>query len=457
MTTQTEEAPPAAEEAGEAHVLIGARLREAERIHHFIAPAGSDDPQIYPGDYIVVDRGHGEIMARVATVGEPSRTTPARNSRYIIRLADAEDRERAAQSQQIAERVLADMRRLVAETGIGIYPVAVEPNLDATRATAHFHAENHVDFRDLVEELEALHEIDIDMQHAGPRERAKLVDGHDICGLRLCCASWMTEFPKVGIRQAKAQDLSLNPDTISGVCGRIFCCLTFEHDVYREMRGTLPKLGKRVSTPAGMGKVVKLNVLKQTATIRLDDHPERVDVPAAEIGLTVRTEDAPNQAAIDAEREEAERASALRQAAAPAGAEIEQPEREPAAPTDDAPQRRRRRRRQESEPTEDGSPQPRQRRERSQPAQKRERERDAEPSADPGNERDRERDHDGSPQRRRRRRAPTDREAPPADRPRRRPDAPSARDSAPAESESPRPRRRRRRRPADGQEDSSDD
>ncbi len=453
MTTQTDDAPPAAEEAGETHVLIGARLREAERIHHFIAPAGPDAPQVYPGDYVVVDRGHGETMARVATVGEPSTAQPARNSRYIIRLADAEDRERASESQQLGERVLADMRRLVAETGIELYPVAVEPNLDATRATAHFHSDNHVDFRDLVEEVEELHDIDIDMQHAGPRERAKLVDGHDICGLRLCCASWMTEFPKVGIRQAKAQDLSLNPDTISGVCGRIFCCLTFEHDVYREMRGTLPKLGKRVSTPAGMGKVVKLNVLKQTATIRLDDHPERVDVPAAEIGLTVRTEDAPNQAAIDAEHEEAERARALRQAAAPAGAEIEQPEPEPAARTDEAPQRRRRRRRQESEPTEASPPQPRQRRERSRPAQKPDRERDSERES----KGDTERDRAGAPPRRRRRRAPTDREAPSADRPRRRQDPPSARDSAPTESEKPRLRRRRRRRSAEDQERSSDD
>ena len=455
MTTQTNDAPPATEEDADAHVLIGARLQEAARIYHFIAPAGPEDPAIYPGDYVIVDRGHGEAMARVATVGEPSTAAPARNSRSIIRLADAEDRERALEAEQFGERILADMRRLVAESDIELYPVAVEPNLDATRATAHFHADNHVDFRDLVGEIEDRHDIDIEMQHAGPRERAKLVDGHDICGLRLCCSSWMTEFPKVGIRQAKAQDLSLNPDTISGVCGRIFCCLTFEHDVYREMRGTLPKVGKRVSTPAGMGKVIKLNVLKQTATIRLDDHPERVDVPAAEIGLTVRTEDAPNQAAIDAEREEAEHARALRNAAAPAGAEVEQPSREPAARTDEAPQRRRRRRTQESEPTEGGSPQPRQRRQRSKPA-KPARERDQDRGTERDTDQNKGRDRAEAPQRRRRRRAPTERQTP-AERPRRRPDPPAARDSAPAESENLRPRRRRRRRPSEGQERPSDD
>ena len=134
------------------------------------------------------------------------------------------------------------------------------------------------------------------MQQAGPRDRAKLVDGHDICGLRLCCSSWMTDFPKVGIRMAKEQSLALNPDKISGVCGRLLCCLTFEFDVYREMRGSLPKVGKRVSTPAGMGKVVQANVLKQTIMLELDEHAGRVEVPALEIGLAVRVEESPNAA-----------------------------------------------------------------------------------------------------------------------------------------------------------------
>ena len=307
-----------------AEVLIGARLREASRIFHFRAPAGAENAPIYVGDYVVVDAGQGEALARVVTVAEPGEgPPPSRSTRPIIRLADAEDRERALESQRAADAILIDLRRAAAEEEMDLYAIAVQPNLDGTRATAHFQAEEHVDFRDLVEEMEEAHGIELKMQHAGPRDRAKLTDGHDICGLRLCCASWMTEFPKVGIRAAKDQDLSLNPDAISGVCGRILCCLTFEHQVYREMRGQLPKQGKRVSTPAGMGRVVKLNVLKQTATIALDDHAQRVDVPAAEIGLTVRTEDAPNQAAKDAERAERQRAAALRRAAAPEGAEID--------------------------------------------------------------------------------------------------------------------------------------
>lgn len=326
-------------------VVIGIRIREASRIYHFSAPRG----QVYPGDYVVVDRARGDQLARVVTVPDdeaPAKPIP-RDVRPIVRLADSDDRERAAQQSQRADSILQEMRTAAVRDDLGLYPVAIELNLSGDRGTAWFQAPDHVDFRPLLDEVQDKHDVRLHMQQANQRERARLVDGYDICGLRLCCSSWMTDFPHVGIRVAKDQDLSLNPDSISGVCGRLLCCLTFEHDVYREMRGTLPRVGKRVSTPAGMGKVIKLNVLQQKVTIVLDDHPQRVDVPADEIGLAVRTEDAPNQALVEAEqaRQEADqRAAALREAAAPS-----EPAGAPAAPSE-RPSRRRRRRSRKSQP-----------------------------------------------------------------------------------------------------------
>ena len=313
-------------------VVIGIRIREASRIYHFSAPKD----RVFAGDYVVVDRARGDQLARVVTVpdpDEPSKAMP-RDVRPIVRLADANDRERAEHQTRRADEILQDMRTAAVRQDMGLYPVAVELNLDGDQGTAWFQAPDHVDFRPLVSEVQDKHDVRLNMQQANQRERAQLVDGYDICGLRLCCSSWMTEFPRVGIRVAKDQDLSLNPDSISGVCGRLLCCLTFEHEVYREMRGSMPRVGKRVSTPAGMGKVVKLHVLKQKVTIALDDHSQRVDVPAAEIGMAVRTEDAPNQALIDAERVQQEddaQAAALRQAAAPASAagESESPAEHP--------------------------------------------------------------------------------------------------------------------------------
>ena len=325
-------------------VMIGIRIREAARIYHFAAPRG----QVFAGDYVVVDRSRGDQLARVVTVPDeegPAKPIP-RDVRPIVRLADADDREHAEQQAQRADQILQDMRTAAVQQNIGLYPVAVELNLDGDQGTAWFQAPDHVDFRPLLDEVQDKYDVRLNMQQANQRERARLVDGYDICGLRLCCSSWMTDFPHVGIRVAKDQDLSLNPDSISGVCGRLLCCLTFEHEVYREMRGSLPRVGKRVSTPAGMGKVIKLNVLQQKVTISLDDHPQRVDVPAAEIGMAVRTEDAPNQALIDAERDQQEadaQAAALRQAAAPSSPD------DASAPPAERPARRRRRRSRKSQ------------------------------------------------------------------------------------------------------------
>ena len=331
--------PAESESATDEQVVIGIRIREASRIYHFAAPRG----QVFPGDYVVVDRARGDQLARVVTVpdDDASANPIPRDVRPIVRLADSDDRERAAEQSQRADSILQEMRSSAVRDDLGLYPVAIELNLNGDRGTAWFQAPDHVDFRPLLDEVQDKHDVQLHMQQANQRERARLVDGYDICGLRLCCSSWMTDFPHVGIRVAKDQDLSLNPDSISGVCGRLLCCLTFEHDVYREMRGSLPRVGKRVSTPAGMGKVIKLNVLQQKVTIALDDHPQRVDVPADEIGLAVRTEDAPNQALVEAEqarREDDQRAAALREAAAPT-----EPADQPAMPSDRPSKRRRRR------------------------------------------------------------------------------------------------------------------
>ena len=302
---------PEPDAAAGADAVIGVRIREASRIFHHSAPFG----RVFVGDYVVIERGRGEQLARVVTVPDDPPTSPVPHDvRPIERLADADDRAAAAAQAERADQILADMRRAAVHGEMSLYPVAVELNLDGERGTAWFESSDHVDYRNLLEQIESTHDVKLSMQKANQRERAMLVDGYDVCGLRLCCSSWMTDFPQVGIRVAKDQDLPLNPDSISGVCGRLLCCLTFEHEVYREMRGSLPRVGKRVSTPAGMGKVIKLNVLQQKVTISLDDHPQRVDVPAEEIGLAVRTEEAPNQALV-----EAERAQALRAAAAPPG------------------------------------------------------------------------------------------------------------------------------------------
>jgi hypothetical protein len=132
----------------------------------------------------------------------------------------------------------------------------------------------------------------VQMLQVGERDRAKIIDGYDVCGQRLCCASWQTAFPSVSIKMAKEQDLPLNPQKISGVCGRLYCCLTFEHEGYRELRGQLPKVGAMVSTPAGEAKVNSVNVLRKTVRLWLTEQRQMLEMPAADLqlqyGVTVR-------------------------------------------------------------------------------------------------------------------------------------------------------------------------
>ena len=319
--------------------VVGLRFREASKIYYFAPP----EFPLNVGEYVVASTARGSEMARVVLLPDENAGEVPHDVKPITRLATLEDRDLAAKHKKRGESMVQRMRELVRAYNLDMYVIAFQINLDGTEATGFFQSDAHADFRGPLKDLEEEFSVRVHMQHAGPRDRAKLVDGYDICGLRLCCATWMTTFPKVGIRMAKEQDLALNPDKISGVCGRLFCCLTFEFDVYREMRGTLPKVGKRVSTPVGMGKVTNVNVLGQKVTLFLEDQEERVEVPAAEIGMAVRVEEHPNEAL----------AAELRADHAIAAAEVRTPPTEPAAGSAadsegdvsaDRPRRRRRRR-----------------------------------------------------------------------------------------------------------------
>ena len=318
--------------------VLGVRFREAAKIYYFAPP---EEP-LYAGEYVVVPTAHGEEMARVVITPDADAGATPHDVKAIRRMATGEDRARAAEMQDRADAMLQRLRAIVGELELPMYVAACQVNLEGTEGTAFFQADDPVDFRSVQETIEIEYEIRLHMMQVGPRDRAKLVDGYDICGQRLCCSSWMTAFPKVGIRMAKAQDLSLNPDKISGVCGRLFCCLTFEYDIYRDMRGKLPKLGKQVSTPVGQGRVVAVNVPKESMTVQLDDSGRRVEVPAIEMGLSVRVESAPNEAI-----EETVRARGTVETTVETGAETGA-ETKAAGATDEgqaAPRARRRRRR----------------------------------------------------------------------------------------------------------------
>jgi cell fate regulator YaaT (PSP1 superfamily) len=154
----------------------------------------------------------------------------------------------------------------------------VEQVLDGSKLIFYFTAEGRVDFRELVRDLAAEFRTRIEMRQIGVRDEAKMIGGYGTCGRPLCCTTFLTTFEPVSIKMAKQQDLSLNPSKLSGLCGRLKCCLRYEYATYVELKRPLPNIGKRVECVKGSGKVLRQNILKQTVLIQREDDGGVVEV-----------------------------------------------------------------------------------------------------------------------------------------------------------------------------------
>jgi cell fate regulator YaaT (PSP1 superfamily) len=152
--------------------------------------------------------------------------------------------------------------------------VKTEVLLDRSKALFYFTSEKRVDFRELVRDLAAELRMRIEMRQIGVRDEAKMVCGVGGCGRGLCCSSFLNRFDLVSVKMAKEQNLALNPSKISGVCGRLMCCLAYEYATYTELKKNLPKVGKHIVTKSGKGKIIRQNVLNQTVTVELEEGGE---------------------------------------------------------------------------------------------------------------------------------------------------------------------------------------
>ena len=152
--------------------------------------------------------------------------------------------------------------------------VSVARQFDGSKTMIYFTADGRVDFRELVKDLVQKFHMRVEMRQIGVRHEAKMVGGLGNCGRQLCCTSFLTSFNPVSIKMAKEQNLSLNPSKISGMCGRLMCCLNYERAYYKNAKKDLPKIGKKVSTTQGQGKVVRQNIMKRTLTINLESGEE---------------------------------------------------------------------------------------------------------------------------------------------------------------------------------------
>ena len=200
----------------------------------------------------------------------------------VVRLASEQDEECAEEAASLSAQALPLFRQLAETYAPDMNPIAVEYLFEGGKAVFYFEAEERVDFRDLVRRLAADLQIRVDMKQIGVRDGARMVGGIGHCGQELCCARLGGDFNPVSIRMAKEQDLSLNPQKISGVCGRLMCCLRYEFEAYKDFHARAPKKNARIETPDGEGKVIDFDVPREIISIKVGDE-KPVKVPLADM------------------------------------------------------------------------------------------------------------------------------------------------------------------------------
>jgi cell fate regulator YaaT (PSP1 superfamily) len=224
---------------------------------------------------VIVETEKGLVLGKVFSLPrEKEKRFFLKSPRKVIRKATPEDLEQFEKNQQLEKEAFQFCLRKIKEKGLNMKLVKTEVLLDRSKALFYFTSEKRVDFRELVRDLAAEFRMRIEMRQIGVRDEAKMICGIGSCGRELCCARYMNRFELVSVKMAKEQNLALNPTKISGVCGRLMCCLAYEFPTYMELKKDLPKVGKHIATPAGKGKVIRQNVLSQTVTIELEEGGE---------------------------------------------------------------------------------------------------------------------------------------------------------------------------------------
>ena len=231
-------------------------------------PCGLD---IVQADYAICTTERGtEIGLVTADPFEVPASELSAPLKYVIRVASDEDLDRADDLACAGEDAMEDFRRLVAKNGLDMKPVGVEFLFGGEKAVFYFAAEDRVDFRQLVKDLSARFHVRVDMRQIGVRDETRLVGGYAHCGQELCCTRFGGQFEPVSIRMAKEQDLPLNSSKISGMCGRLMCCLRYEFEAYKDFKGRAPKKKTLIDTPLGRARIQEYDTPREQLILRLE-------------------------------------------------------------------------------------------------------------------------------------------------------------------------------------------
>ncbi|MDD5557473.1 MAG: stage 0 sporulation family protein [bacterium] len=248
--------------------VVEVRMRERGRMRYF-----SCGEETYPvGDRVIVEAERGEdygmVMSEPETVHENEVDRPFRR---ILRRIAPHDERRIAENSRDAHAAMEVCGARIAERKLPMKLVDAEYSFDRSKIIFYFTADGRVDFRELVKDLASRFRSRIELRQIGVRDEARMLGGIGCCGRQLCCATFLKDFEAVNIRMAKEQRLPLNPSKISGLCGRLLCCLRYEYETYRELQRTMPREGTMVATPSGEGRVTDVCLLRQSVTVELEN------------------------------------------------------------------------------------------------------------------------------------------------------------------------------------------
>lgn len=253
--------------------VIGVRFKKAGKIYYF-SPI---DFEIKRGQYVIVETARGiefgECVIGIKEIREEEIVSPLK---CVIRIADENDILKHKENKAKEVKALDICLSKIEEHKLNMKLIDVEYTFDNNKVIFYFTADGRIDFRELVKDLATIFKTRIELRQIGVRDEAKMVGGLGPCGRPLCCSTFLGDFASVSIKMAKEQNLSLNPTKISGICGRLMCCLNYEQSTYEEIRKRLPKVGSVVKTEYGNGLVIGNSIVKEIVKVKLKKGDEEV-------------------------------------------------------------------------------------------------------------------------------------------------------------------------------------
>ena len=251
--------------------VVGVTFKTGGKMYYF----DPQDMEFCVGDHVIVSTARGDEYGYITQANKWVKTSelvlPLRQVLRMVTRDDIARHERNLKTQEEAARIFP---KKVEQYGLEMKLVDVECAFDNSKLIFYFTADSRVDFRELVKDLAGIFRTRIELRQIGIRDEARMLGGIGSCGRPFCCSTFLTDFGQVSIKMAKEQNFSLNSAKISGCCGRLMCCLRYEHETYEEAQKTMPRVGTAVMTEQGPGVVVETRPLTQTVKVRLDDKQE---------------------------------------------------------------------------------------------------------------------------------------------------------------------------------------